>query len=71
MALILASYVDPLPILDNYTDSLLGVLPEYRSAKSLSEQIIDTNVVKVVKNNSNEIVLTLNYPHLKSKTYQL
>jgi len=71
MALILASYIDPLPILDNYTDSLLGVLPEYRSVKSLSEKIIDTDVVKVVKNNSNEIVLTLNYPHLKSKTYTI
>lgn len=70
MALILASYLDPLPILENYTDSVLGVLPEYRSAKSLSEQIIDTEVVKVVKNN-NEIVLTLNYPHLKSKTYTI
>lgn len=71
MALILASYVDPLPILDNYTDSVLGIFPEYRSAKSLSEKIIDTDIVKVDKNNSNEIVLTLNYSHLKSKKYTI
>lgn len=70
MALILASHVDPLPILENYTDSLLGVLPEYRSTKSLSEGIIDTNVIKVVRD-GNKIVLTFNLNHLKSKTYTI
>jgi len=70
MALILASYVDPLPILEGYDDSLLGVLPEYRSAKSLSESIIDINVVKVVRG-ANSIVLTFNLSNLISKTYTI
>jgi hypothetical protein len=70
MALILASHISPLPILEGYDDSLLGVLPEYRSAKSLSEQIIDNDIVKVERS-SNNIVLTFNLPHLQSKTYTI
>jgi hypothetical protein len=70
MALILASYVNPLPIEEGYSDSVLGVLPEYRSAKSLSEKVIDTNVCKVERN-SNEIKFTFNLSHLKSKTFTI
>jgi hypothetical protein len=70
MALILASHISPLPILEGYDDSLLGVLPEYRSAKSLSEKIIDNDIVKVERS-SNNIVLTFNLPYLQSKTYTI
>jgi hypothetical protein len=70
MALILASHLSPLPVLEGYDDSVLGVLPEYRSTKSLSEQIIDTTVCKVERNN-NEIKLTFNLSHLKSKTFTI
>jgi hypothetical protein len=68
MALILASYVDPLPVLDGYTNDKLGVLPEYRSAKSLNEKIIDTDVAKVERS-GNSIIITLNLTHLNSKTF--
>jgi len=70
MALILASHLSPLPILEGYDDSLLGVLPEYRSAKSLSDQIIDRQVVKVERD-GNKILLTFNYSHLLNKTFTI
>ena len=70
MALILASHLSPLPIGADYTDGVLGVLPEYRSAKSLSEQIIDNQVVKVARDGNN-VVLTFNYTHLNNKTFTI
>jgi hypothetical protein len=70
MALILASHLSPLPVLEGYDDSMLGVLPEYRSAKSLVDKIIDEDVIKVERS-SNNIVLTFNYSILKSKTYTI
>jgi hypothetical protein len=70
MALILSSHLSPLPILEGYDDSLLGVLPEYRSAKSLSDQIIDRQVVKVERD-GNKILLTFNYSHLLNKTFTI
>ena len=70
MALILASHLSPLPVGENYSDELLGVLPEYRSEKSLVDKIIDTEIVKVERS-SNNIVLTFNLPHLQSKTYTI
>jgi hypothetical protein len=70
MALILANYVNPLPILDGYRNDLLGVLPEYRSEKSLNTKIIDTDVVKVERN-GNAVLITFNLPHLKSSTFTI
>jgi hypothetical protein len=70
MALILASHLSPLPVLEGYDDSMLGVLPEYRSAKSLADKIIDNDVIKVERSSDN-IVLTFNLPHLQSKTYTI
>ena len=68
MALILASHVDPKPILDGYTDSMLGVLPEYRSEKSLVDKIIDTEVCKVERDDNN-INLTFNYSVMSAKSF--
>jgi len=70
MALILTSHQNPLPIDENYSDDLLGVLPEYRSAKSLSEKLIDFDAVKVERSGNN-IELTFNYPQLKTKKYTI
>jgi hypothetical protein len=70
MALILTSHLSPLPIGENYSDELLGVLPEYRSETSLINKIIDNDVIKVERSSDN-IVLTFNLPHLKSKTYTI
>ena len=68
MALILASHVDPKPILEGYTDSMLGVLPEYRSEKSLVDKVIDTEVCKVERNDNN-INLTFNYNVMPVKSF--
>ena len=71
MALILTSHQSPLPIGENYSDELLGVLPEYRSSKSLSDKIIDSDIVKVERS-SNNIVLTLNLSlNSTTKTYTI
>lgn len=70
MALILATHSTPLTIESTYNDDLLGVLPEYRSGKSLSESLIDVNVVKVVRD-GNKIIITFNLNHLKSKTFTI
>ncbi|NDB60247.1 hypothetical protein EB001_17610 [bacterium] len=70
MALILATHSTPLTIDGNYNDDLLGVLPEYRSSKSLAESLIDINVVKVVRD-GNSVKITFNLNHLKTKTFTI